>query len=90
MQHYVQTTIRPVRRLPSGLIRGNPCRVKGADKETSPERPVLTVAQVFALADAIGPRYGALVLLATFLASAGPSWPRLARKTSTWTRAPYG
>jgi integrase len=58
-----------------GLIRGNPCRVKGADKETSPERPVLTVAQVFALADAIGPRYGALVLLATF---ASLRWAELA------------
>jgi integrase len=58
-----------------GLIRSNPCRVKGADKETSPERPVLTVAQVFALADAIGPRYGSLVLLATF---ASLRWAELA------------
>jgi integrase len=58
-----------------GLIRHNPCRVKGADKETSPERPVLTVAQVFALADAIGPRYSALVLLATF---ASLRWAELA------------
>ena len=58
-----------------GLIRRNPCRVKGADKETSPERPVLTVAQVYALADAIGPRYGALVLLATF---ASLRWAELA------------
>jgi integrase len=54
-----------------GLIRHNPCRVKGADKETSPERPVLTVAQVFALAAAIGPRYGPLVLLATFASRRG-------------------
>jgi integrase len=58
-----------------GLIRSNPCRVKGADKETSLERPVLTVAQVFALADAIGPRYGSLVLLATF---ASLRWAELA------------
>lgn len=58
-----------------GLIRSNPCRVKGADKETSPERPVLTVAQVFDLADAIGPRYGSLVLLATF---ASLRWAELA------------
>jgi len=48
------------------LIRRNPCRIKGAGTETSPERPVLTVRQVFALADAIDPRYRALVLLATF------------------------
>ena len=45
-----------------GLIRRNPCRVKGAGQERSPERPVLTVAQVYALADAIDPRYQALVL----------------------------
>ena len=36
-----------------GLIRRNPCRIKGADQEKSPERPVLTVPQVFALADAV-------------------------------------
>lgn len=73
-----------------GLIRSNPCRVKGADKETSPERPVLTVAQVYALADAIGLRYGALVQLATSLASAGRNSLRFARKTSTWTPARSG
>lgn len=27
-----------------GLIRRNPCRIKGAGSEDSPERPVLTVA----------------------------------------------
>jgi len=47
-------------------IRRNPCRIKGGGSESSPERAVLTVAQVFALADAIDPRYRALVLLATF------------------------
>jgi integrase len=31
-----------------GLIRRNPCRIKGAGTEDSPERPVLTVAEVFA------------------------------------------
>jgi integrase len=49
-----------------GLIRRSPCRIKGAGTEESPERPVLTIHQVYALADAIGPRYRALVLLATF------------------------
>jgi integrase len=49
-----------------GLIRRNPCRIKGAGQEKSPERPVLTVRQVFALAEAAGPRYRALVLLAVF------------------------
>jgi integrase len=48
-----------------GLIKRNPCRVKSADREESPERPVLTVKQVYALADAAGP-YKALILLATF------------------------
>jgi hypothetical protein len=38
------------------LIRHNPCRVKGAGNEQSPERPLLTVAEVYALSDACGPR----------------------------------
>ncbi|HUZ54420.1 MAG TPA: site-specific integrase, partial [Streptosporangiaceae bacterium] len=49
-----------------GLIRRNPCRIKGAGQEKSPERPVLTIAQVYALADLIDQRYRALVLLGTF------------------------
>ena len=47
-------------------IRRNPCRIKGAGEEKSAERPVLTVPQVFALADAIDQRYRALILLASF------------------------
>jgi integrase len=49
-----------------GLIRRNPCRVKGAGLDKSPERPVLTIQQVMALADAIQPRYRALILVAVF------------------------
>jgi integrase len=49
-----------------GLIRRNPCRIKGAGQEKSPERPVLTVPQVYALADAMPDRYRALVLLTVF------------------------
>src|SRR4249920_1406444 len=49
-----------------GRIRRNPCRIKGAAVEKSPERPVLTARQVFDLAAAIDPRYQALVLLAVF------------------------
>jgi len=49
-----------------GLIRRNPCRVKGAGTEQSPERPLLTIAQVYDLADACGPRYRAMILLACF------------------------
>ena len=47
-------------------IKENPCRIPGAGKESSGERPVLSVAEVFRIADAITPRYRALVLLATF------------------------
>jgi integrase len=47
-------------------IRENPCQIKGADKESSPERPVISVPEVYRLADAIEPRYRSLVLLATF------------------------
>ena len=49
-----------------GLIRRNPCRITGATQDRSPERPVLTLRQVFALADAIHPRFRALILLAVF------------------------
>ena len=31
-----------------GLIKTNPCRIDGAGQEHSPERPVLTITQVFA------------------------------------------
>lgn len=50
-----------------GLIRRNPCRIDGAGQEHSPERPVLTLSQVFALADAFTDRrYRLLILLAVF------------------------
>ena len=58
-----------------GLIRRNPCRIKGASVEKSPERPLLTISQVYALADAIDPRYRALILLACFC---GLRWGELA------------
>jgi integrase len=49
------------------IIPRNPCRIRGAGEEKAPERPVLTVAEVFALADKMKDhRYRALVLLATF------------------------
>jgi hypothetical protein len=59
-----------------GLIRRNPCRIAGAGQERSAERPVLTVEQVGRLAEAIGARYQAPVLLATFANPGGASWPR--------------
>ncbi len=49
-----------------GIIKRNPCRIKGAGQEKSPERPVLTIPEVFALTEVIDPRYSALVLLGTF------------------------
>ena len=49
-----------------GLIANNPCVIKGAGVERSPERPVATIPQVFALAEAVEPRYRMLILLATF------------------------
>ncbi len=49
------------------IIKANPCRVRGADKENPAERPTLTIAQVYALADAMPhPRYRLLVLLTAF------------------------
>jgi integrase len=49
-----------------GIIRANPCRVRGADRENPAERPVPTVAQVFALADRMPARFRALVLVTAF------------------------
>ncbi|WP_051966659.1 tyrosine-type recombinase/integrase [Kitasatospora mediocidica] len=49
-----------------GLIERNPCRIKGAAAEDSAERPVLTVEEVYAVAEVIEPRYRALVLMAAF------------------------
>lgn len=46
------------------LIRRNPCRIKGAGSEASPERPVAEPAQVQALVAAMSKRWQALVLLA--------------------------
>ncbi|GAA2103962.1 site-specific integrase [Kitasatospora saccharophila] len=48
------------------LIKRNPCRIKGADTYDVPERPVLSVPEVFAVADAIAPRWRALVLVTAF------------------------
>ncbi|GAA1294038.1 putative prophage phiRv2 integrase [Planotetraspora silvatica] len=48
------------------IIPRNPCRIRGAGEEKPDERPVLTVAKVFQLADLVGERLRALILLATF------------------------
>jgi integrase len=56
------------------VIRRNPCQIKGASTPPTPERPTATVAEVYAIADAIQPRYRALVLMAGFL---GLRWGEL-------------
>ena len=61
--------------LDDGVIRRNPCRIKGAGQEKSAERPTLTIPQVYALADAVEQRYRALILLAMFT---GLRWGELA------------
>jgi integrase len=48
------------------VIGRNPCRIKGAGVEPTPERPVIGVEAVTALADAVPERYRTLILLATF------------------------
>ena len=49
-----------------GLLAVNPCTIRGAGAERAPERAIPTIAQVIRLADAVDPRYRALVLLAAF------------------------
>ncbi|MEA2826290.1 MAG: hypothetical protein QOG43_729 [Actinomycetota bacterium] len=49
-----------------GLLAVNPCTIRGAGAERSPERIIPTVGQVVDLADTVDPRYRALVLLAAF------------------------
>jgi len=48
------------------LVRRNPCQIRGASTERPPERPLLTLAQVYALADGVPDRFRMLVLLGTF------------------------
>ncbi|MBB5957706.1 integrase [Saccharothrix tamanrassetensis] len=47
-------------------IKRNPCRIKGADQEKAPERPVASIEQVFTLAEAVPPRFRVLILAAAF------------------------
>jgi integrase len=49
-----------------GLLVKNPCVISGAGVEHSPERPVASIDEVYALAEAVEARYRMLVLLATF------------------------
>lgn len=47
-------------------IRRNPCRIEGGAQNDTPERPTLTVEEVFTLAGEVPLRFQLLVLLATF------------------------
>ncbi len=49
-----------------GLIGTNLCRIKGGGSERTAERPTLGIAEVAALAEAIEPRWRAMVLLAAY------------------------
>ncbi len=49
-----------------GHLVVNPCSIKGAGVEPCEERSIPTIGQVYALADAVAPRFRALVLLAAF------------------------
>jgi integrase len=69
------------------LIKRNPRPIKGAGQEHSPERSVLTLAEVFALADAFDCRYRLLVLLAVFCSL---RWGELAALTRVTTDVDAG
>jgi integrase len=49
-----------------GLLKSNPCRVKGAGKESAPERPVAMPDQVARIAENMTDRYQLMVLLAAY------------------------
>ncbi|GDY33478.1 tyrosine-type recombinase/integrase [Gandjariella thermophila] len=57
-----------------GMIKRNPCRIKGADRVDTPERPFATVTQVYALAKLVPARYRVLILTAAFT---GLRWSEL-------------
>ena len=48
------------------VLKRNPCRIRGAGQTDTPERPTAPLADVFAIAASISPRYRLLVLLAAF------------------------
>ncbi len=47
-------------------IARNPCSIAGAGQETAAERPAVSVAEVYALAEQVGPEWRTLILLAAF------------------------
>ena len=69
------------------LMVKNPCQVKGAGVERSPECPIATVPQAQALADASGPRFRAAVLLASYCSLRRGEILALGAVTSTYSTA---
>ncbi|WP_200875390.1 site-specific integrase [Frankia sp. CeD] len=61
-----------------GLIARNPCQIRGGGVERPAERPTASVVQVYALANAVRPRFRAFVLLAAF---SGCRWGELVALT---------
>jgi integrase len=59
--HAIMTTA-----VEDGLIRRNPCNIKGAGQEHSDERPVVPITTLVELLDHMPERYRGLLLLATF------------------------
>lgn len=57
------------------IIRQNPCWISGYDRYHTPERPAASIAQVFALADAMPVHFSALVVVAEL---SGLRWGELA------------
>ena len=49
------------------LLVRNPCVIKGAGQEKTPERPIASIPQVFEIADTIEPRFRAMVLIGAFV-----------------------
>jgi Phage integrase, N-terminal SAM-like domain len=70
------------------VLEKNPCRIRGAGVEHSKERPIATIEQVYALADAIDPMYRVLVLTATFTSLASVSCARSRASISTCSTRP--
>ncbi|MFK8906188.1 tyrosine-type recombinase/integrase [Streptomyces sp. YS-3] len=62
------------------MIRRNPCKIRGAGKEEADERPVASVEEVFALAEAIGIRWRLMVLLGAFASMRPEELAELRRK----------
>jgi integrase len=48
------------------LLKSNPCRIKGAGKEEADERDIAEIEQVYALVEAIGPRWRIMIFLGAF------------------------